>query len=135
MAYLTLFINAFISATIFPLASEALLIYDIKAGYDTYLLLTVATLGNSLGAIFNYFLGLKGEEFLIQKRVLKAKSITKYKTYFDKFGFIPILFSWLPIIGDGFTFVAGILRYNVKIFIILVFIAKFSRYLFLVSIV
>ena len=71
MVYLILFLSAFLSATLIPFGSEALLIYDIKEGYNIYLLLFLATLGNSLGSILNYFLGLKGEEFLIRKNLLK----------------------------------------------------------------
>ncbi|MCT7550003.1 YqaA family protein [Aliarcobacter butzleri] len=131
MVYLTLFFVSFISATLFPLGSEALLIYDIKEGYNIYLLLFFATLGNSLGSIVNYYLGLKGEEYLIEKNLIKEKYINICKNYFDKYGFITILLSWLPIIGDPITFVAGILKYDFKKFVILVTIAKLSRYIFI----
>ena len=131
MIYLILFTTAFISATLFPLGSEALLIYDITQGHNIYLLLFFATFGNSLGSVINYFLGLKGEEYLINKKLLNEKYISKTKTYFDKYGFWSILFSWLPIIGDPITFVAGILKYDFRKFLILVIIAKFSRYLFI----
>ena len=129
MVYFILFITALISATLFPLGSEALLIYDIKEGYNLYLLIAVATIGNTLGSVINYFLGLKGEEYLISKNFLKEKYIIKSKYYFDKYGSISLLFSWLPIIGDPITFVAGILKYDFKKFLVLVFIAKLSRYL------
>jgi len=135
MVYLILFFSALISATLFPLGSEALFIYDIKEGYNIYLLLLFATLGNSLGSIINYFLGLKGEEYLIEKKLLNEKYINISKKYFDKYGFITILFSWLPIIGDPITFVAGILKYDFKKFMILVVISKFSRYLFIALVV
>lgn len=135
MIYLVLFLSAFISATLIPFGSEALLIYDIKEGYNVYILVLVATIGNSLGSIVNYFLGLKGEEFLVRKNLLKEKSIEKTKYYFNKYGSICILFSWLPIIGDPITFIAGVLKFNLKLFIILVFIAKFLRYAFLAFII
>jgi membrane protein YqaA with SNARE-associated domain len=135
MTYLILFITAFISATLFPLGSEALLIYDINLGHNIYLLLFFATFGNSLGSVVNYFLGLKGEEYLINKKLLNEKYILKAKSYFDKYGAWSILFSWLPIIGDPITFVAGVLKYDFKKFLILVIIAKFSRYLFLVLVI
>ena len=135
MVYLTLFITAFISATLFPFGSEALLIYDISQGYNIYWLLFFATFGNSLGSVVNYFLGLKGEEYLINKKLLNEKYILKAKTYFDRYGAWSILFSWLPIIGDPITFVAGVLKYDFKKFLILVIVAKFSRYLFLVLVV
>ena len=131
MIYSILFISAFISATLIPFGSEALLIYDINQGYNIYLLVFFATIGNSLGSMVNYFLGLKGEEFLIRKNLLKEKSILKSKKYFDKYGWVCILFSWVPIIGDPLTFIAGVLKFNLKLFILLVVIAKFSRYLFI----
>ena len=135
MVYLILFITSLISATLFPLGSEALLIYDIKEGYNLYLLLLFATIGNSLGSVINYFLGLKGEEYLLKKSLIKESYITKCKKYFYKYGLYTILFSWLPIIGDPITFMAGILKYDFKKFLIFVIIAKFSRYLFLVIII
>lgn len=135
MVYFILFSTAFISATLFPLGSEALLIYDISQGHNIYLLLFFATLGNSLGSVVNYFLGLKGEEYLINKKLLNEKYIIKAKTYFDKYGAWSILLSWLPIIGDSITFVAGVLKYDFKKFLILVVVAKFSRYLFLVLVI
>ena len=135
MVYFILFGSAFISATLFPLGSEALLIYDITQGHNIYLLLFFATFGNSLGSVVNYFLGLKGEEYLINKKLLNEKYILKAKIYFDKYGAWSILFSWLPIIGDPITFVAGVLKYDFKKFLILVVIAKFSRYLFLVLVI
>ena len=135
MVYFILFSTAFISATLFPLGSEALLIYDITQGHNIYLLLFFATFGNSLGSVVNYFLGLKGEEYLINKKLLNDKYIIKAKIYFDKYGAWSILFSWLPIIGDSITFVAGVLKYDFKKFLILVVVAKFSRYLFLVLVI
>lgn len=135
MTYLILFISALVSATLIPFGSEALLIYDIKEGYNLALLLFVATMGNSLGSLINYFIGLKGEEFLVGKNYLKEERILKTKKYFDKYGAVCILFSWLPIIGDPITFIAGVLRYKLSTFIILVVIAKFSRYLFLAFLV
>ena len=131
MTYLILFFSAFLSATLIPFGSEALLIYDIKEGFNVAFLVIIASIGNTLGSVFNYFLGLKGEEFLIKKNLLKEKSILKTKEYFDKYGAYCLLLSWLPIIGDPITFIAGVLKYNFKVFIIFVFIAKFLRYLFI----
>ena len=129
MTYLILFISAFASATLLPLGSEVLLIYNIKEGFNIYALLLIATFGNVLGSILNYYLGLKGEEYLVDKKLVKQKYIDSSKIYFDRFGAFSLLFAWLPIIGDPITFVAGILKYDFKKFLVLVFIAKLSRYL------
>lgn len=128
MIYFILFISALVSATLFPLGSEALFIYDITQGYSVVLLLVFATLGNTLGSCINYYLGLKGEAFCEEKNYIKQESISKYKKLFDKFGIFALLLSWMPIIGDPITFIAGILKYNFKLFFLIVLIAKFSRY-------
>ena len=135
MTYLILFISAFASATLLPLGSEALLIYNIKEGFNIYALLLIATFGNVLGSILNYYLGLKGEEYLVDKKLVKQKYIDSSKRYFDKFGAFSLLFAWLPIIGDPITFIAGVLRYDCIKCLVLVVISKFSRYLFIALIV
>lgn len=135
MVYLTLFLSALVSATLFPFGSEALLIYDIKEGYNIYALLFFATLGNTLGSFINYVLGLKGEEYCERKNYIKKEKIEKYKNYFDKYGAFALLLSWAPIIGDPLTFIAGILKYDWKKFLVLVLLAKFGRYLILALLV
>lgn len=131
MVYTLLFFSALISATLFPLGSEALLIYDIKEGYNLSLLLFFASFGNVLGSLINYYMGLKGESFLEKKKYLNKNSIEKYKKFFDKYGAFSLLLSWMPFIGDPITFIAGVLKYDIKKFIIIVSIAKFLRYFIL----
>lgn len=131
MVYLALFFSSFISATLFPLGSEALFIYDILEGYNLYLLLAFATIGNTLGSCVNYYFGFKGEEYLERKKYLTKEKIEKYKKFFDKYGLWTLLLSWMPIIGDPITFIAGVLKYDFKKFFLVVLIAKFLRYLFL----
>jgi len=132
MEYLYLFITAFISATLFPLGSEAILLYDLGLGLNLYLLLIVATLGNSLGAVVNYWFGLKGEQYLLKKNILNNKKVEKAQKTFDKYGGYSLLLSWVPIIGDPITFIAGMAKYNFKKFILLVLVAKGGRYLFII---
>lgn len=130
MTYISLFFISFISATLLPMGSEAFLVFNIKENYNIYLLLLFATLGNTLGSLLNYFLGLKGEEYLENKKYLDKKKIAKYRVFFDKYGAFSLLLSWVPIIGDPLTFIAGVLKYNLKFFILIVLFAKFIRYLF-----
>jgi membrane protein YqaA with SNARE-associated domain len=113
------------------LGSEALLLYDIHQGYHLTLLLIVATLGNTLGSVVNYYLGYKGEEYLERKGYLSAHTMAKAKARFDRYGGWTLLLAWVPIIGDPITFIAGSLRYRFSYFLILVTLSKASRYLFI----
>ena len=135
MIYFTLAFVAFLSATLLPMGSEALLLYDVKEGYNIYLLVFVASFGNILGSCLNYYLGLKGEVYLEEKKYLKKESILKYKKFFDKYGAYSLLLAWLPIIGDPLTFVAGVLKYDFKVFLAAVSLAKTLRYILLVYLV
>jgi len=117
-----------LAATLLPLGSEALLLYDISLGYDISLLILVATIGNTLGSIVNYFLGLKGVDFLISKKYTKEKQLKDARKIFKKYGAFSLLLSWVPIIGDPITFIAGVLKYDIKKFILIVFLAKGARY-------
>lgn len=135
MVYLILFSSALLSATLLPIGSELLLIYDIQSGHHLGLLLLCATLGNVLGSVINYFLGLKGEAYCEKKGYLKAQQVDKYSRFFSRYGGFALLLSWAPIIGDPITFIAGILKYPFKYFLFWVTLAKAGRYIILAYLV
>ena len=128
MVYVTLFIVSFLAATLLPLGSEALLLYDITQNHSLLLLWGIATVGNTLGSMFNYWLGLKGEAYLEHKGHLSKEKMDKSRILFDKYGGWTLLFSWVPIVGDPLTFIAGVLRYKISYFVLIVFVAKGARY-------
>ena len=134
MTYITLFFIALISGSLFPLGSEGVLIYDLQQGYSPFWLLVFATLGNTTGAVTNYFLGLKGEEFLERKGYLKKETLKSAKRRFQKYGTFALLLSPLPIIGDPITFIAGVLKYNYYKFLVIVLFAKMARYILIIYI-
>ena len=128
MVYITLFAVSFLAATLLPLGSEALLLYDISQNYSLLLLWSFATVGNTLGSMLNYWLGLKGEVYLEKRGHLSTEKMDKARTFFAKYGRWSLLLSWAPLIGDPLTFVAGVLRYDFKWFTLIVFVAKGLRY-------
>jgi membrane protein YqaA with SNARE-associated domain len=128
MAYLTLFFIAFVSATLLPMGSEALLLYDISEGHIIWLLWLVASVGNTLGSMVNYWLGLKGEAYLETRGYLRKEKMENARRSFGKYGGWSLLLSWMPIIGDPLTFIAGVLRYEFKRFVVIVAVAKATRY-------
>jgi membrane protein YqaA with SNARE-associated domain len=127
-AYFTLFFLSLSAATLLPIGSEALLLYDLSQNYTPWLLFIFATLGNTLGSIINYFIGLKGISFLIEKGYLTSDRLVSSKKLFKKYGAFALLLSWAPVIGDPITFVAGVLKFDFKWFVLLVLISKAMRY-------
>ena len=132
---ITLFLICLGAATLLPGGSEAYFLYKLHASPDLiYTSLFIASIGNTLGSFINYLLGKYLRNFALKKSYFKQNSIQKATKLFEKYGFIALLLSWTPIIGDPITFVAGILRYDWWKFLTIVFIAKFVRYSILVYI-
>ncbi len=128
MTYLTLFFASLLAATLLPGGSEALLLYDLSQNYSVSFLLLAATAGNTLGSLINYLLGYKGSDYLLHRGYLKPKALARGHALFEKWGAVALLLSWMPVVGDPVTFVAGVLRYEVWKFLLLVVIAKGVRY-------
>ncbi|MFT6557008.1 MAG: membrane protein YqaA with SNARE-associated domain [Sneathiella sp.] len=129
-AYLGLFLSAFLSATLLPGSSEALLTTLVyKGGYSAALLLIFATAGNVTGSVFNWICGTFLMQFQDKKWFpVSAIQIEKATRWYNKYGTWSLLFAWLPIIGDPLTVVAGILRAPFWLFLILVTAGKLFRY-------
>jgi len=131
MSYIIIFIVSLLSATILPLSSETLLIYYLENGSSSLYLLIFAGLGNTLGSIINYFIGKKGVDWLINSKKISRLRLKKSQKIFKKYGKYSLLLSWLPVVGDPLTFIAGALKFNFKLFIMMVAISKFGRYIIL----
>ena len=135
--YLTLFISAFAAATILPAQSEALIAYQVSINPNHAVqLITVATIGNVLGSVVNWWLGRLAERVKNKSWFpVSEDKLLRSERYYRKYGRFSLLLSWVPFIGDPITIIAGILREPLWSFVTLVSIAKCSRYLFVVGIV
>lgn len=130
MGYLGLFLAAFGAATLLPLQSEAVLVGLLVSGqYSLWWLLGIATLGNVLGSLVNWLLGRWVEHFK-QRRwfPVSDKQLQKARIHYRRWGHWTLLLSWLPIIGDPLTLVAGVMREPLWRFLLLVTLAKSLRY-------
>ncbi len=132
MTYFILFLVSLGAATLLPISSEATLLYDLHIGYSPWLLLIAAGAGNVLGSVVNYWIGREGTDYLISKGKLTEERISKSERFFDRFGGYALLLSWIPVIGDPITLVAGVLHYDFRKFLGIVAAAKFGRYLLLI---
>ena len=132
-AYLSLLLISFLAATIFPLSSELTLASLLSTSeYNSFALIGAASLGNILGSIFNWLLGFYLFKYISKKWFpFKENQTNDAIKRFNKFGVWSLLFAWVPIIGDPLTFIAGVLKINFLLFLVLVAFGKISRYLFI----
>ena len=125
----SLFLAAFLAATVLPGSSEVLLVIAQQQGYDPWLLLAVATSGNVLGSLLNYLMGRYLLRFQDRRWFpFKAEGLQRGEAWFQRYGKWSLLLTWAPLVGDALTFVAGMMRVNAALFLVLVTLGKASRY-------
>ena len=129
-AYGGLFIAAFLAATILPAQSEAGLAALVLASpASVTLLVATASIGNVLGSIVNWCFG-RGINRFTRKRWFPANAqLSQATIWYGRYGRWSLLLSWAPVIGDPLTVVAGIMREPLLRFLLIVGIAKTSRYI------
>ncbi|PDT10211.1 YqaA family protein [Rhizobium sp. M1] len=132
-SYFGLFAAALGAATILPMQSEPVLVGLLLTGkFSVLVLLAVASIGNTLGSIANWFLG-RGVERFRDRRWFPVgeEALERSSRWYRKYGKWTLLLSWMPVFGDALTIVAGVLREPLLPFTILVFVAKTGRYVVL----
>ena len=136
IAYIGLFFSALVAATILPMQSETVLVGLLATStYRASILIIVATIGNVLGSVINWYLGRYLLRFK-QRRWFPSSGhqLERAQNWYRRYGRWSLLGSWLPVIGDPLTVVAGVMREPLIPFLLLVTIAKGTRYLLLAAI-
>lgn len=126
-----LFLAALAAATILPLQSEALLVALLLTGdYSPWLLVAVASCGNILGSAVNWLLGRWLERLRDRSWFpVRAPALERARRWYHRYGRWSLLLSWVPVIGDPLTVIAGVLREPFVTFIGIVAVAKIGRYI------
>ena len=128
---LVLFATGFLSATLLPGSSEANLIAAIKLGDNPlWQVLTVITIGNTLGGLTNYWLGL-----LLPDKTSDPRNNHRALLWLKKYGYWSLLLSWMPFIGDPLCLGAGWLRMRFWWYVAAILLGKTARYIALTLVV
>ena len=124
-----MFATAFGAATLLPAQSEILFVaLQTRGTVPFWALLTVASVGNILGSVVNYGMGLGIERFRGRRWfVVSDKQLDRAQDWYRSWGYWSLLLSWAPF-GDAITVIAGVLRTPFWIFLALVTLAKTGRY-------
>ena len=119
----TEFVVSFASATLLPVGSEPAVFGYAKLHPDQYwIVIAIATVGNTLGGMVDYWLG-RGA-----KQVMAKDRQTRYLHWLERLGPKALFFSFLPVVGDPLCAVAGWVRLPFWQSSAWMFIGKFVRY-------
>lgn len=124
----TLFLIAFVSATLLPLGSEPALFGLLKLNPDLFWpAIAVATVGNTLGGAVSWAMGWGSHKILDRYR--HSDTHLRALDWLERIGPKACLMSWLPVIGDPLCAVAGWLRLPFWPCIVYMAIGKLLRYI------
>jgi membrane protein YqaA with SNARE-associated domain len=124
----SLFISAFLSSTLLPGGSEAVLAYlATDSTYAPWTLLSVAAVGNTLGGMTSWGVGwLIAVKYPARGLVKPAQQQAVLRI--QHWGSPALLFSWLPLVGDPLCVAAGWLRMSWLASLLFIGVGKTARY-------
>lgn len=128
----SVFVVAFISATLLPLGSEPVVFGLVKLNPSLFWpAVLVATAGNTLGGALTWWMGYGAEKVYtrVKREPAEARAKVWSKRWLERFGPKACLLSWLPVVGDPLCGVAGWLRLPFWPCLLYMAIGKFARYL------
>ena len=124
LALASLFASSFLSATLLPGNSEAVLVALLISGLShPWLLVLIATIGNSLGGATNVILG---RLFPVRKQ---SRWQEKATFWLKHYGAATLLLSWMPVIGDLLCLLAGWMRISWGPVLFFLCLGKALRYI------
>jgi len=132
LGYFGLFFAAFLSATILPMSSEGILLLMLSQGFDPWICLLIATVGNSLGGLTNYGIGMLGDPKWFKRFGISEDKLIRFETRIQLYGFWLAFISWVPFIGDPLTVALGFFRVPFNKVLVLLILGKFLRYFVLI---
>ena len=128
--YIGLFIAALAAGSILPFSSEVVITILVQMGADPWICVIAATIGNTLGGLICYWLGWLGNPEWIERwlKIDKAK-LDKASRFVGRYGAWMGVFGVLPWVGEAIIVILGLMRANVYITTLMMFIGKAVRYI------
>jgi len=127
--FMGLFAGTFLAGTVVPFPSEALVIGAYELEQTFWPVIAVATAGNFIGGLTNYWIGYKSNSKRLKRKFnLRQSKINRWKKRLDRWGIWLGLLSWIPIIGDPMLGILGFYKVRFWPLAIMILIGKLGRY-------
>ena len=125
-------LEAFLAATLLPLSSEVAVVAALQLGLPPVQVLIWVSVGNCLGAITNYWIGLLWTKPVLA-RVQRERWGRQAWAWAERYGGWSLLTSWLPWVGDPMMLISGILRFHLGYVLLLGLGTRVGRYMLMIG--
>lgn len=127
--YIGLFVSAFVAGSILPFSSEIVLTALVEMGADPTLCIVSAAVGNTLGGMMCWWLGYIGNREKIERWLkIDEQKMERVAGFVQRRGAWIGIFGFLPWVGEVILVLLGLMRSNLWITTIYVFVGKLLRY-------
>ena len=127
-------LSSLLAGSVLPFSSELVMLGLLAVGTDATELLVCATLGNTLGGVFNYGIGSLGKvEWIERITKVSPEKLERGLKYVRKYGSWAGLLAWVPILGSVITVSMGFLRCRFLYSAFNMAVGKFVRYALIIS--
>jgi membrane protein YqaA with SNARE-associated domain len=128
--YLGMGVMAFLSGSVLPLTSEVLMILLLGMGLNSFPLVLVSTLGNTIGGVTCFYTGRIVQKETVQ-RLFKVsdRRMRQADRLIQRYGFWASFFSFVPLIGTAILLTLGVMRVSWWRVTLVMMFGKFLRYL------
>jgi len=119
----SVFLISLVSATLLPMGSEPAVFAVVKADMNLFwIVMLVATVGNTLGGMINYWIGYGAHETFAKEKK------TRWFGWLERFGPKAMFLTWLPGVGDPISTLGGWLKLPFWPCVVYMALGKFLRY-------
>lgn len=129
-----MFLSAFLAGSVAPFSSEVVMVGLAALGVAPVDLLVWGTLGNTLGAVFNYWIGSLGKtEWIVRYLHVKPDKLERGIAMVYTHGAWCGLLAFLPILGSIVSVSLGYMRVSLWRSTLAFFAGKLVRYIVLMT--
>ena len=128
-----LFLAAMLAASVLLFPMEALVPVMVTQGYSSLGIIIAGTLGGYVGSLVNYYLACRGEEWWRARNPTHTARLDRMHTAFERWGSPLLVLSWLPVLGEALTLVAGLAKVRLGVFTFWTILGRALRMLGLVQ--
>lgn len=127
--YIGMFLAGLLAGTVVPFSSEVVLVGLYAIGFEAIPLLVIASIGNWIGGMTTYWVGMQGRTDWLEKYFMVSKEkIFNFKKRLNKWGSFWAFLSWVPVLGNVITAALGFFRVPILPVAIYMMIGKVIRY-------